>query len=221
MLIYICGFTRGGCQIMLDKAWKCFCIYGTLDLLKGTTKQITDDWFLPPCAKIYLRVWFQPVSLPLQARSTSVLQTSRVREKLCSEVREEEGGKWSSKYILMGHNCICACLLSCLCIDLRPSLCLSLFLRWTRQWFITVMQGYLTLHLYGIVCPSGSKAFTAFMGSVFSRYSSVMLTPSENLILSQFPFCLPILIWHTVILQMQNRSPPNPATARFAHGWLL
>lgn len=107
MLIYICGFTRGGCQIILDKAWRCFCIYGTLDLLKGTTKQITDDWFLPPCAKICLSAWFQRTSLPLQARSTSVLQTFGVREKFCLEVREEEGGKWSFKYVLMEDNCIC------------------------------------------------------------------------------------------------------------------
>lgn len=89
-------------------------------------------------------------------------------------------------------------------------LCLSLFLRGTRQWFITNMQGYLTLHLYGIVCPSGSKAFTDFKGCVFGWYSSAMLTPSENLILSQFPFCLCILTWHTVILQMQNCPPKKP-----------
>ena len=109
MHIYICGFTRGGCQIRLDKAWKCFCIYGTLDLLKGTTKQITDDWFLPPCAKICLSVWFQQTSLPLQVRVTFLLWTSGAREekKVCSEVREGEGGKWSFKYILMGHNSIC------------------------------------------------------------------------------------------------------------------
>lgn len=49
MLIYICGFTRGDCQIILDKAWKYFCIYGTLDLLKGTTKQITTTDFAALC----------------------------------------------------------------------------------------------------------------------------------------------------------------------------
>lgn len=68
------------------------------------------------------------------------------------------------------------------------------------------MQEYLTLHLYGIVCPSGSKAFTELKGCVFSWYSSVMLTPSENLILSLFPFCLHILTWHNIILQMQTHT---------------
>lgn len=55
MLIYICGFTRGDCQIILDKALKCFCFDGTHDLLKGTTKQITNYRFLLPCAKICLK----------------------------------------------------------------------------------------------------------------------------------------------------------------------
>lgn len=103
-LIYICGFTRGDCQIALDKTWKCFCICGTLDLLKGTTKQITDDWLLPPHAKIRPSVWFQQTSLPLQARSASILQSFGVNEKVCSELREEEGGKWSLKDILMKQN---------------------------------------------------------------------------------------------------------------------
>lgn len=82
VLIYICGFTRGGCQIILDKTWKHFCICGTLDLLKGTTKQITDDWFLPPHAKICPSVWFQQTSLPLQVRSALILQTFGAGEKV-------------------------------------------------------------------------------------------------------------------------------------------
>lgn len=50
------------------------------------------------------------------------------------------------------------------------------------------MQGYLTLHLYGIVCPSDSKAFADFKGCL-SWYSSAMLTPSEK----SDPISLPFL----------------------------
>lgn len=157
MLIYICGFTRGGCQIILDKAWKCFCIYGTVDLLKGTTQQITDDWFLPPCAKICLSAW-----LPYHCKRDQH-QYCRLlgRGRNCSEAREEEN---DHLIIFQWDITVSGCIFSCFCIDLGPSFCLSLFLGGTKEWFITNVQGYLILHLYGIVCPSGSKAFTDFKG---------------------------------------------------------
>lgn len=102
-----------------------------------------------------------------------------------------------------------ACILSWLCIDSWPSLCLSFFLTETRQRFISNMQGYLTLHLYGGVCPVPQKSFTNFKGYVFSWYSGVMLTPPENLILSQFPFCLCMVSWHIVISKMHAKKKIN------------
>lgn len=101
ILIYICGFTRGGCQIILDKAWKCFCIYGTVDLLKGTTQQITDDWFLPPCAKICLSAW-----LPYHCKRDQH-QYCRLLGEGETLFRSMRRGKWSFKYISRGHYCIC------------------------------------------------------------------------------------------------------------------
>lgn len=69
-------------------------------------------------------------SLPLQVRSTSVLQTFGVREKLCSEAREEENDHLS---IFQWDITVSACIFSCFCIDLGPSLCLSLFLGGTKE----------------------------------------------------------------------------------------
>lgn len=139
-------------------------------------------------------------SLPLQERSTSVLQTFGEREKL---FRSKRRGKRSFNYISMGHYCIWMYFF--LLLYWLRSLILFIFVLRRNKGVIHHQCAGVPHFAFVWYCLSKwLKGLYRLQGLSSAGYSSAMLTPSENLILSHFHFCLCFLTWHIIILQMQN-----------------